>query len=241
LRENPSHLPHCDFRRSNAFGQVLTATGNDLNVLGFHSHYSNLLGYHKSRKPIFYNIEKNALAVPLQLLKRRIAYLKGVLSMFKKKLLVVAALMMFIVGKPLGAQANEAELFGAVIGAVTGGFIGSNIGSGDGQLAATAAGTLVGAMAGHSLAQRSYYLPQHGNHHFWNSDPEPIYVAPKPRRKFVTHNHRVIVHHVHPERYHNRQLRKWRKMKRKWHRYRKQEQRMKNRCFYRPRRCEWFN
>jgi len=161
--------------------------------------------------------------------------------MFKKKLLVVAALMMFIVGKPLVAQANEAELFGAVIGAVTGGFIGSNIGSGNGQLAATAAGTLVGAMAGHSLAQRSYYLPQHGNHHFWNSDSEPLYVAPKPRRKIVTHNHRVIVHHVGPDRYHNRQLRKWRKMKRKWHRYRKQEQRMKNRCFYRPRRCEWFN
>ena len=99
--------------------------------------------------------------------------------MLKKKLLVVAALMMLIVGKPLGAQANEAELFGAVIGAVTGGFIGSNIGSGNGQLAATAAGTLVGAMSGHSFAQRRHYIPQHENHHFWNSDSEPLYIAPK--------------------------------------------------------------
>ena len=148
--------------------------------------------------------------------------------MLKKKLLVVAALMMLIVGKPLGAQANEAELFGTVIGAVTGGFIGSDIGSANGQLAAT------GAMSGHSFAQRRHYIPQHENHHFWNSDSEPIYIAPKPRRKFVAHNQRIIVHHVHPERYNNRQSRKWRKMKRNWHRYRKQEQRMKDRCFYRP-------
>ena len=42
--------------------------------------------------------------------------------------------MTFMLGKPQGVQANDAELFGAVIGAATGGFIDSNIGSGDGQL-----------------------------------------------------------------------------------------------------------
>jgi len=67
-------------------------------------------------------------------LKQRIAYLEGVLTLLNKKLLFAAALMTFMLGKPQGVQANDAELFGAVIGAATSGFIGSNIGSGDGQL-----------------------------------------------------------------------------------------------------------
>ena len=162
--------------------------------------------------------------------------------MFSKKLLLVAAMLAVVSGKPQGAEANEAELFGTVIGAATGGFIGSNIGSGNGQLAATAAGTLFGAMIGHNVTQVGYYRPQRSYHRSWNVAPDPVYVAPKRHRKYVTHNHRVIVKHVYPERHYSRsQSRKWKKRRNYWHRYENRQQRREDRCFYRPSRCGWFN
>ena len=161
--------------------------------------------------------------------------------MFKKKLLIVAAMLAVVSGKPQGANANEAEWFGTVIGAATGGFIGSNIGSGNGQLAATAAGTMLGAMIGNNVTRVGYY-PQRNYYRFWNVAPNPVHVTPKRHRKYVTHNHRVIVKHVYPKWHYKRsQLRKWKKRRNYWHRYENRHQSLEDRCFYRPSRCGWFN
>ena len=162
--------------------------------------------------------------------------------MLNKRLAIAATLLALMLGKPQGVQANDAELFGTVIGAATGGFIGSNIGSGNGQLAATAAGSLFGAMVGQNIGQTGYYRPYKSNYRAWKFGPNPIHVTPKPRRKYVMHNHRVVVRHVYPKHHYSRHpAHQWKKRNVHWHRYEKRRQRQEERCFYRPSRCGWTN
>lgn len=134
-----------------------------------------------------------------------------------KALAVVALAATVAMGNVTKAEANDSQIFGAVIGAATGGFLGSNIGSGKGQLAATAAGTLIGAMIGSSMAQASDY-PAYGSNYpvyglnypvsypgaypeptpttvYVVQEPQPVYVVREAPRRVVV-KREVVVKHV---------------------------------------------
>ncbi len=158
----------------------------------------------------------------------------------KFKVFAVAALALTLIsGNADKAEANDSQIFGAVIGAATGGFLGSNIGSGKGQLAATAAGTLIGAMLGSSMAQANDYPPNHATNYpvaypeyrpQYRPQYQPVYVVQEPPRRVVVRKQTVIVKHVGPG--YNKRA--------KAHRARENERnrrRLAQECYDHPRRC----
>lgn len=166
----------------------------------------------------------------------------------KFKILAVSALALALfTGTAPKAQANDSEIFGAVIGAATGGFLGSNVGGGKGQLAATAAGTLIGAMIGANMANAGNYEPYGTRYRVHYPEPQPVYAPPPPKRKVVVHKHRVIVKHVYPDGYGNdygyntpnkKRIKAIRKQQRKQQRKREQyRRRLADACYDQPRRC----
>ena len=165
---------------------------------------------------------------------------------FKVLATAAALALALFTGTMEKAQANDGQLFGAVIGGATGGYLGSNIGSGKGQLAATAAGTLLGAVIGSNMATAGDYEPYGTRYrvHYPKPQPKPVYVAPKPKRKVVVHKHHIVVKHVYPDGYrgHGKAYGKSYKKRmkaekhRKWKRE-KYRRKLAQACYDHPRRC----
>ena len=133
------------------------------------------------------------------------------------------------------AQANEANVFGAIIGAATGGFIGSNIGNGNGRLAATAAGTLLGAIIGHNMGTTANHHDRYGTGYSptyrGNVHKRPVYrpayATPWHSQKphVVIHKRTVIIKHVPTKTGHHWRSKQWRK--KKWEVHRRKQGRVK--------------